>query len=142
MSKTKTVEDFDRQIEKLKAQKQALLKREKAAERKARNHALMVMGAMVEQACGGDWRGIDFYSLDSYFSKWAKSIERTAGNCEIDTLEGAKKHVREYEKWKRESAKKAKQQEAEADSEEEDSEDEIPDYAKFFHAASKEMTND
>lgn len=117
MSKTKTVEDFDRQIEKLKAQKQALLKREKAAERKARNHALMVMGAMVEQACGGNWQEIDLYDLDAYFTKWSHAMTDAAGGYETDTLEEAKAHVRAYEKWKRESAKESKQ-EAEANSEE------------------------
>lgn len=101
MSRPKTAEDYDRQIEALKQRKKQLLAKQRQQERKARNHALIVMGAMVESACGGDWKAIDLYDLDSYLRQWRKALRKQCQG-DADSLEDAKAHVREFEQWQRE----------------------------------------
>ena len=51
------IAELDKKIEQIKAQKKALKSRAREAERKARNHRLIEIGAEVEKALG--------YSLDT-----------------------------------------------------------------------------
>ncbi len=77
--------DIDRaeaKVSQLKARKQAALQRQAAADRKKRNHSLIVLGAWVEAACGGDWRAIDAEALDRMLTRYGKAYRRLA------TMEG------------------------------------------------------
>lgn len=77
--------DIDRaeaKVSQLKARKQAALQRQAAADRKKRNHGLIVLGAWVEAACGGDWRAIDAEALDRMLTRYGKAYRRLA------TMEG------------------------------------------------------
>lgn len=104
MARAKTAEELDAQIKVLQERKRQLLAKERQEERKARNHALIVMGAMVEAACGGDWKAIDMHDLNDYLQRYRKAM-RKACKCPAEPLTEAKVRVREFERWQRDSAK-------------------------------------
>ncbi len=107
MARAKNIETLDRQLEQLKekekqlkAQKQSLIAREKQKERKARNHALIVMGGFVESACGGDWRTIDFEKLDEMLHKYSGNYRKVSTE-KTRTAKEANEALRAYEQEKR-----------------------------------------
>ena len=68
-------------LELQKAQLEARIKAEKqkagTAERKARNHALMVIGGLVvSHAAGCDWKLIDMNALAAWLDKYGYKIEK------------------------------------------------------------------
>ncbi len=114
MARAKNIESLERQIEQLKlkekqlkAQKQTLINREKAKERKMRNHALIVLGGFVENACGGNWKAINYRKLDKMLQKYAGNYHKTATYQDRSAKE-ATEALREYESEKRKKAKAAK----------------------------------
>lgn len=111
MARANTADEIDEQIAKLKARKQRILQRQRQRERKQRNHALMVLGAMVESACGGDWKAIDYYDMDSYLNRY-KNAMRQACLVEAASAEEANNHVRDFESWKREMARQEREETA------------------------------
>lgn len=76
-------------------------------ERKARNHALMVLGGEVEAACGGDWRLVDPHALDSWLHSHAAELASLRHGDAPDTTE-ATRRLREFEAWKREKGEEAR----------------------------------
>lgn len=59
----KSIEQLEAERARIDAQLKAARKRESAKERKQRDHALIVIGAWVESACGGDWTSINYDEL-------------------------------------------------------------------------------
>ena len=49
MSNAEKIKKLDEQLEQIKARKQALLNKDRAKERKARNHRLILVGAAIEK---------------------------------------------------------------------------------------------
>ena len=68
------IAELDKKIEQIKAQKKAILQREKQAERKARTKRLIQIGAEVEAICG---EITDIEALKEYLSKYAYAIKKT-----------------------------------------------------------------
>lgn len=65
------LDEIDDKIKKLKAQKQAILSREKEKERKARTRRLIQIGAIIESM------GIDNINLAEDFKKYFETNTRT-----------------------------------------------------------------
>lgn len=113
MARARTADEIDAQIERLKererqlrAQKQALRQRESAKERKRRNHALMVYGAMVEQHLGrGDWTRLDPQAVSAYLARFGKSAPARECAGEPRTAAEANEAVRAWERAGREARK-------------------------------------
>ena len=113
MARARTADEIDAQIERLKererqlrAQKQALRQRESAKERKQRNHALMVYGAMVEQHLGrGDWTRLDPQAVSAYLARFGKSAPARECAGEPRPAAEANEAVRAWEKAGREARK-------------------------------------
>lgn len=113
MARARTAEEIDAQIERLKererqlkAQKQALKQRQNAQERKQRNHALMVYGAMVEQHLGrGDWTRLDPQAVSAYLARFGKSAPARECAGEPRPAAEANEAVRAWEKAGREAKK-------------------------------------
>ena len=81
-------------------------RRENAAARKQRNHALMVYGAMIEQHLGrGDWTRLDPQAVSAYLARFGKSAP--ARECAGDprTAAEADEAVRAWEMAGREARK-------------------------------------
>lgn len=113
MARARTAEEIDAKIERLKerekqlrAQKQALRQRRNAQERKQRNHALMVYGAMVEQHLGrGDWTRLDPQAVSAYLARFGKSAPARECAGEPRAAAEANAAVRAWEKAGREAKK-------------------------------------
>lgn len=113
MARARTAEEIDAQIERLKererqlrAQKQALRQRRNAQERKQRNHALMVYGAMVEQHLGrGDWTRLDPQAVSAYLARFGKSAPARECAGEPRSAAEANEAVRTWEKAGRDARK-------------------------------------
>lgn len=113
MARARTAEEIDAQIERLKererqlrAQKQALRQRRNAQERKQRNHALMVYGAMVEQHLGrGDWTRLDPQAVSAYLARFGKSAPARECAGEPRSAAEANEAVRAWEKAGRDARK-------------------------------------
>lgn len=60
MPRKKTVEQLDAEIAALKAKRHAAVVAESRAERKARDHALIVLGGMIEACYPDGWRSVDY----------------------------------------------------------------------------------
>lgn len=91
-----TLEELERRqkqiAEQIRNKKRALA----AQERKARNHALMVMGGLVAQhAPGGDWKRVDWDRLAAWIDRYGYKITE----CEAEALptDEAYKRLREWE---------------------------------------------
>lgn len=113
MARARTADEIDAQIERLKererqlrAQKQALRQREGAKERKQRNHALMVYGAMVERHIGGgDWTRLDPQAVSAYLARFGKSAPARECAGEPRPAAEANEAVRAWERTGREARK-------------------------------------
>lgn len=68
------IAELDKKIEQIKAQKKAILQREKQAERKARTKRLIQIGAEVEAICG---EITDLEAFKEYLSKYSYAIKKT-----------------------------------------------------------------
>ncbi len=68
------IAELDKKIEQIKAQKKALLQREKQAERKMRTKRLIRIGAEVEAFCG---EIKDIEAFRDYLSKYSYAIKKT-----------------------------------------------------------------
>ena len=68
------IAELDKKIEQIKAQKKAILQREKQAERKARTKRLIQIGAEVEAVCG---EITDLEAFKDYLSKYSYPIKKT-----------------------------------------------------------------
>lgn len=68
------IAELDKKIEQIKAQKKAILQREKQAERKARTKRLIQIGAEVEAFCG---EITDLEAFKKYLEQYAYAIART-----------------------------------------------------------------
>ena len=82
------------ELEAKKAQIEARIKKEKARigeqERKADNHAKIVIGGMVLACFEGDWKSVDFSRLQEYLNKYGYAIAKnTCG--ELPTPEASKR---------------------------------------------------
>lgn len=81
-------------LELQRAQIEARIKAEKqkasAAERKARNHALMVIGGLVvSHAAEGDWKRIDMNALAAWLDKYGYKVEKDCFAKPLPTKEAA-----------------------------------------------------
>lgn len=68
------IAELDKKIEQIKAQKKAILQREKQAERKARTKRLIQIGAEVEAICG---EITDLEAWKRYLTQYKVAIQRT-----------------------------------------------------------------
>ena len=67
------IAELDKKIEQIKAQKKAILQREKQAERKARTKRLIQIGAEVEAVCG---EITDLEAFKDYLSSTPMRLKR------------------------------------------------------------------
>lgn len=103
MGRVKTSADIDAQIEQLKAKKAALLQKERASERKKRNHAMMVFGGLVEKYYGdGDWTAIDPAKLEEYMQQFAYAAVKRVKRKEQASADEANEKLRAWERSGRE----------------------------------------
>lgn len=72
-------------------QLKAARKRENAKEKKQRDHALIVMGAWLESACGGDWTAINYGELARRIAHMGNSGEDGRSFFEKAGVIGSKK---------------------------------------------------
>lgn len=128
MARTESLSSIAKKLDKLHSQKVELAKREarlkeqaaaarnraKARERKQRNHALWVMGGLVEyHFLGGDWASVDLDELDG---KLAEAGESLGAACRVDgerAADEANAYVRNWESV-RAAAKRAQAKAAKA----------------------------
>lgn len=101
------LDDLIRRREQLDAQIRDARVRQEKADRKARNHAMMVIGGMVEAAVGGDWRKIDFTSLDRAIYESSEKLAAATKPQPLETAD-ATKALREFEAWKRSMGREKK----------------------------------
>ena len=104
------IEKMEKQIAQLQARIKAEKLKQKQNERKDRNHALMLYGAMLERACGGDWKRIDPEKADAYFRRFAMAIKREVTDPEgvqTPTAADANARIRAFEKARRAGTPKA-----------------------------------
>ena len=99
---SRKLDDLIRRREQLDAQIRDARVRQEKADRKARNHAMMVLGGMVEAATGGDWRKIDFASLDRAIYESGEKLAAATRPQPLETAD-ATKALRDFEKWKRDT---------------------------------------
>lgn len=103
MSK-QSINDLIKKRDQLNARIKDMQAREQAKNRKARNHAMMVFGGLLENACGGDWTAIDYRALDSIVYECAERLmmARTHDGRSVDD---ATADLRSFEVWKRDMGK-------------------------------------
>jgi len=89
------VEDYDRMIERLREKKREMLARHSQEERKAGNHARMVLGGMVLDAFPEGWRSVDFDSLERTLAGNVVILRRS--EIKPLSLGEAKARLREWE---------------------------------------------
>lgn len=99
MSK-QSIDDLIRRRDQLNVRIRDMQAREQAKNRKARNHAMMVFGGMLEGACGGDWTAVDFGALDKMLYEYAGRL-MTARTRDGRSVDDATADLRAYEAWKR-----------------------------------------
>lgn len=95
-----TIEELEERKARLEAQIARLKRMRSAEERKARNHALAVVGGLVvRHAPEGDWRSIDWDALAKLIAVHADEIS----SCSAERLDtdAAKKRLREWEQGER-----------------------------------------
>ena len=98
----------------LKAQAAAARNRAKARERKQRNHALWVMGGLVEyHFLDGDWASVDLTELDGKLAEAGESLGAACRSGASRTADEANAYVRNWESV-RAAAKRAQAQAAKA----------------------------
>lgn len=99
-----SIDDLIKKRDQLNARIKDMQAREQAKNRKARNHAMMVFGGLLENACGGDWTSIDYRMLDSIVYECAESLmaARTQDGRSVDD---ATADLRNFEAWKRDIGK-------------------------------------
>lgn len=73
------IDELDKKIEQIKAQKRAILNREKKALKKARDHRLIQIGAEVESICG---EITDLEAFKNYLIKYKTFIKKTQEKAE------------------------------------------------------------
>lgn len=92
-----TIEELEERKARLEAQIARLKRMRSAEERKARNHALAVVGGLVvRHAPDGDWRSIDWDALAELIAAHANEI----ASCSAERLDtdAAKRRLREWER--------------------------------------------
>lgn len=95
-----TIEELEERKARLEAQIARLRRMRSAEERKARNHALAVIGGLVvRHAPEGDWKSIDWDALARLIAAHADEI----ASCSAERLEtdAAKRRLREWEQGTR-----------------------------------------
>ena len=94
--------EYDAQIARIRARRQAAAARYGKEERKARTHALCVMGGMVERCFEGGWKAIDWQGLSSLIDNNRELFaQRTA---EPLPTQEASRRLREWEREARKGA--------------------------------------
>lgn len=85
MVKKNKINLMEEQLQELDAKRAVLIEKikecktkETKQEKKSHKKALHILGEMVENACGGDWRAIDYESLDNLLQKYAGSYRKLA----------------------------------------------------------------
>lgn len=94
-----SLREQERQV---KEQLRAMRAREKAKERKQRNHELMVIGGMVAQ-CFDGIEDIDLGALQSYLNRYRAAIRSMAGGAGHADIGEAYAACREFEAARREA---------------------------------------
>lgn len=95
-----TLEELERRREQLQNQIRDKKRAMAADERKARNHALMVMGGLVERRLpDSDWKRADWNALESVLS-YNADVFAQCGADALPTKEAAAR-LREWEKEQR-----------------------------------------
>ena len=91
-----TLEELKQKEARIKAQIRAKKRSVAADERKAKNHAKMVLGGMVLSSTKLDWKDLNFEEAASYFRQYSEAI---TARCSCDHLElpDAKKRLRNWE---------------------------------------------
>jgi hypothetical protein len=95
-----TVEQLEARKRELERRIAAAKRHEAEAERKARNHALIIMGTMVERCFPNGWESVDWSELERYFEHYGYAVGRCASEP-LDT-KGATSRLREWERSHRE----------------------------------------
>lgn len=90
------IADYDAQIAKIKARRQAAIARNSQTERKARTHALIVAGGLVMSCFEDGWQTVDWSALASIIES-NKAIFASKTTAELPTAEAAKR-LREWER--------------------------------------------
>ena len=91
--------EYDAQIARIRARRQAAAARYGKEERKARTHALCVLGGMLERCFEGGWKAIDWQGLSSLIDNNRELFaQRTA---EPLPTQEASRRLREWERGSR-----------------------------------------
>lgn len=101
------LEELEARRDRIEAQIKDIKAREAAKERKARNHAMMVLGGLLEQHMGGDWRAVDFEALDSALHRNEDSFKGRFATHGGRSTEDAAKALRDFERAKRDKGREA-----------------------------------
>ena len=96
------IADYDAQIARIKARRQAAIARHSQTERKARTHALIVAGGLLMQCFDGGWQTVDWDALSSVIDG-NKEIFASKTTRKLTTPE-ASKRLRQWEKSSRAKA--------------------------------------
>lgn len=111
MGRIKTLAEADERLAVLDAErkevkrvKRNIQNRAKAEERKKRNHALMVAGALVvKYAADGEWKALDYSRLEAYLRHWSSTMmKQCAAEHPLEDVAEADARVRAWEKAYRE----------------------------------------
>lgn len=132
MARTESLSSIAKKLDKVHSQKVELAKREarlkkqaaaarsraRAREREQRDHALRVMGGLVEyHILGGDWVSVDLDELDGKLAEAGESLGAACRSGASRTADEANAYVRNWESV-RAAAKRAQAQAAKAASQE------------------------
>lgn len=90
------LEKMEKQLEQLQNRIRAEKQKRSEKERKARNHAMMVLGGMVAKRLDNDWKSLDFEKLDAWLEKYAYKIQECT--CDELSLTEAKERLRNWER--------------------------------------------
>lgn len=102
---SKSVAELEAQRARLDARIKAAKAREGEAARKARNHAMIVMGGLLERAAGGDWTTVDMARMRAWLHAHSSEIASTVSVIEPTDEVSAGRRLRDWERAVREAAK-------------------------------------
>lgn len=96
------IADYDAQIARIKARRQAAIARNGQTERKARNHALIVAGGLVMSCFEDGWQTVDWNALASVI-EGNRAVLASKTAAKLPTAEAIKR-LRAWEQSQRASA--------------------------------------
>lgn len=103
MPRRKTVKELDEEIKALKEKRRAAVVAESRAERKARDHALIVLGGMIESCFPDGWQSINYEEVSLFIKEHQEELRDMC--CKTFKTAEATKRLRRWEQKERMAAK-------------------------------------